>query len=92
MRATNWSEKTDARTAARRAGGRRRYNLLRQIEASDRLGEVMRLQFHFGIARGSQTLIAKSLGVSRSTICRDFKKLNETFYDYLVARSLGFED
>ena len=59
----------------RRAGGRRKYNRKRQIQAEYRLTQVVRLLDKFGFCRGYQTRIAEELGVSRSTICRDIARL-----------------
>ena len=59
----------------RRAGGRRRYNRTRQIQAEYRLTQVVRLLDKFGFCHGYQTRIAEELGVSRSTICRDIARL-----------------
>ena len=51
----------------RRAGGRRRYNGVRQFLANRRLSEVIKALKEFGFAWGSQSRIAERLGVSRST-------------------------
>lgn len=59
----------------RRAGGRRKYNRMRQIQAECRLTQVVRLLAEFGFCHGYQTRIAEKLGVSRSTICRDIARL-----------------
>jgi hypothetical protein len=61
--------------AHRRAGGRRAYNRMRQFRANHRLMEVAKLMRQMGLERGWQTRIANALGVSRSTICRDFQRL-----------------
>jgi hypothetical protein len=59
----------------RRASGRRQYNSVRQFRADYRLVKVVELLHQTGFRRGYQTKIAKVLGVSRSTICRDFRRL-----------------
>jgi hypothetical protein len=59
----------------RRAGGRRRYNFLRKqakfarrAEIFSRLANLPRVSLS---TRGLQPALAKALGVSRRTICRD---------------------
>ncbi len=60
----------------RRAGGRRRYNLQRQLEARERRKEVGRLLDLYGNSiRGTQARIARELGVSEATISRDISSL-----------------
>jgi hypothetical protein len=61
--------------ACRGAGGRRAYNRLRQLRADYRLTRVAELLHQTGLGRGWQTRVAEALGVSRSTICRDFQRL-----------------
>jgi hypothetical protein len=63
--------------AARRAGGRRRYNALRALRAELRRREVHRLVVELGGLGvwGLQSRIASALGVHRSTVHRDFWKL-----------------
>lgn len=72
-RATNWTAPTDAATAHRRAGGRRRYNAQRALLAAYRRTQLVKLlDVHGGLlVRGAQAQIARELGVSRATICRD---------------------
>jgi hypothetical protein len=59
----------------RRAGGRRRYNLQRQLNAMQRQKEVARLFREFGHVRGFQAQLARALGVSESTISRDLENI-----------------
>lgn len=59
----------------RRAGGRRKYNRVRQIRAELRFLKVVELLRETGFSRGYQTWIAKELGVSCATICCDIAKL-----------------
>ena len=61
--------------ACRRAGGRRAYNRMRQFRADYRLMKVVELLHQTGLGRGWQSRVAEALGVSRSTICRDFQRL-----------------
>jgi DNA invertase Pin-like site-specific DNA recombinase len=77
MRATNWSEQTDSLTASRRAAGRRHYNARRQFCAERRRLAVSKLALRIGWRRGYQTEIARKLGVSRSTICRDLRTMHQ---------------
>ena len=64
----------------RRAGGRRRYNQARQWAAEMRLSQVAKLLNEVPHERGYQTRIAKRLGVSRSTVCRDMARLKRTYW------------
>ena len=59
----------------RAAGGRRRWNAVRQTRAIERRAEVVKLMRTYGIGRGSQTKIAAALGVSDATISRDFNTI-----------------
>lgn len=86
MRATNWTDRTDFQTAARRAGGRRAYNNWRHLLSNVRLGAVVNELKGIGFGRGYQAEIARRLGVHRSTINRDFKKLD------LVQRGYRWEE
>lgn len=71
--------------AARRAGGRRRFNAARQIRALERRALVAQVSLQLlqdAIAagqsfRGKQVLIAEVLGVHPSTISRDLKRSRE---------------
>jgi HTH domain len=69
---TEWTESID-NSAAYRAGGRRRYNAWRRFVQIRRRAEVARLLTCKGaqFRRGIQTELARELGVSRATICRD---------------------
>ena len=64
-----WTDPTSNSEAARRAGGRRRYNAMRQTRALARLEQVLNLKR----AGWSQRQIARALGVHPSTICRDLR-------------------
>ncbi len=68
-----WSDKTDWETVCRRASWRRHYNSVRWFRAHYRRSEVARLLNVQGslFDRGTQARLARLLGVSRSTICRD---------------------
>ncbi|MHB8973462.1 MAG: hypothetical protein ACYC3X_24680 [Pirellulaceae bacterium] len=59
----------------RRAGGRRRINRHRKFLTNLRLAEVGQLLQQTGFTYGYQTKIAQTLGVHRSTVCRDLQRL-----------------
>jgi hypothetical protein len=64
----NWTAPTSNAEAHRRAAGRRRYNAMRhwlQVARRNRLLGCTRTGY------GVQAALARVLGVSRSTICRD---------------------
>jgi hypothetical protein len=63
-------EYTHAEVVAR-AGGRRRYNSLRQFNATLRRAQVLELAKERGLGRGARAQIARELNVHRSTITRD---------------------
>ena len=64
-----------AEQIARRAGGRRRYNRQRQDDVFWRLLELENIMRREGYAPGDYARWAARLGVSRSTICRDVRRL-----------------
>jgi hypothetical protein len=84
-----WGEPVSGDEAARRAGGRRRYNAWRKFRAEYRRMELVRLlRVQGGLVRrkdgwpdarigalGNQAALARQLNVSRSTICRDVQAL-----------------
>lgn len=62
----------------RRAGGRRKYNALRQMDAQLRRAEVARLLIDEGFHlrhRGAQARVARRLHVSEATISRDVRAI-----------------
>lgn len=67
----------DSETAARRAGGRRRYNRERQDAAAVRRYLLVQMLDERSLDWGAQTQMAEALGVHRSTICRDLRWLLE---------------
>jgi hypothetical protein len=71
----NWTARTDAATVSKRVGGRRRYNAVRQVRAALRRREVLKLLGAWGLGPGVQARMAAHLGVSASTISRDFRWL-----------------
>jgi hypothetical protein len=70
-----WSRPVPDHIAHRRAAGRRAYNLRRQFKASQRRAVVVRLVGERGLAWGSQSQIARELGVHRSVVCRDLRAI-----------------
>jgi hypothetical protein len=74
-RRTWWSEPTDWATVCKRNRGRARYNSWRQYLATMRRRRVLEYLAAWGWKRGVQTMIARELGVHRSTISRDFRVL-----------------
>jgi hypothetical protein len=71
----SWSTPVSPTEAARRAGGRRRYNATRTFRAAVRRRQVIELLFAHGFTYGSQRRAAEALGVSPATITRDTKAL-----------------
>jgi hypothetical protein len=60
----------------RRAAGRKRYNAWRQRRAAERRWLVWRLLQEYGGAHGAQAKIARTLGVSKATVCLDLARLH----------------
>ena len=59
----------------RRAGGRRRYNATRRALVFWRLLELEAILRRDGYQVGDYARLAKRLGVSRATVCRDVRRL-----------------
>ena len=78
MSNNNWSRPTDWDTVCRRNAGRRHYNAVRQFLRLRRRGQLVALlnQHHLLLChRGTQARLARELGVSRTTVCRDVQFL-----------------
>lgn len=76
MNRSAWSAQVTDDEAHRRAGGRAHYNSMRKYRALMRQIEVLRLfDVYSGFIYRVQARIARELGVSRSTVCRDVKKI-----------------
>lgn len=75
MNSSTWSINTTGISAAKRAGGRRRYNKNRQRMAIKRRYDLVQIIRESGLNHGWQSMAAEALGVSRSTICRDFRAI-----------------
>jgi hypothetical protein len=72
----NWSAPTDWQTVCARAAARRKYNSLRRLRAEERRRQVLELALQLGgLGRGVQTTIAAVLGVHRSTVSKDLKRI-----------------
>lgn len=80
-RAQTWSSPTSPEQAYRRAGGRRHYNAKRSEAAFRRRMEVFSALYGSGrtgsrvLRHGDRAELARTLGVSRSTVCRDVKEV-----------------
>lgn len=81
MQRSAWSTPADPDVVARRAAGRSAYNAHRQLTAHLRVIEVGRLLGAYSagtergiFTRGLQARIARTLGVSRATVCRDVRR------------------
>ncbi|QDU25896.1 hypothetical protein ETAA8_09680 [Anatilimnocola aggregata] len=91
MALAEWTDSISNDEARRRAGGRRRYNALRQFQADHRQMLVAKMIQASGFRRGVQSEIARKLGVDRATISRDVKELRtewlkeEEFRQFLAA-------
>ena len=71
MERSAWRRPSPFDEVCRRAGGRRRFNSVRQARAIQRQGEVLRLLRQSRLAHGWQAHAARQLGVSPATISRD---------------------
>ena len=71
----DWHNWVPAEYAYRRAGGRNRYNSIRQMRADMRVAKVSELLQKYPHERGLQARIAEELGVSEATISRDVGRL-----------------
>lgn len=79
MSATNWSDFDDPVMIQKRGVGWTRYNKRRIYAAHLRRWKYTKLLEEVGypLRRGWQSNLARRMGVSRSTICRDFKLADE---------------
>lgn len=71
----SWTWPVSDDEAARRAAGRRHYNSIRRLHAELRRVKVAELLRGRFLDWGVQAEIARELGVSRSTVCRDVRWL-----------------
>jgi hypothetical protein len=66
----NWDE------VCRRHAARKRWNSVRRFLANQRRQRLLALVLEIGgLQRGAQSRIAEALGVHRSTISKDFKRI-----------------
>lgn len=88
-----WARETQMSVVSRRAGGRRRHNALRQFRAEYRRTLLVReIERAGGIAHRIQAQIAKTLGVSESTISRDIKRVFRTLSVCPTCRTIRHQD
>jgi hypothetical protein len=77
-RANKWGERTDWQEVRRRAGGRRRFNAARQLQAEQRrraeLAALIRAG-RSGLERGVQRTLAQVFAVHPSTVSRDIRAI-----------------
>jgi hypothetical protein len=69
----------------RRAGGRRRYNAMRKRRKQQRRAEIIWMLAGKEKFWGVQAALAEVLGVSRATICRDFKAIGNAYKGALLS-------
>lgn len=78
MKRSEWSQPTSNDAAYRRAGGRARYNLKRFDVAFKRRQSLLLLLRHKAPRRGDLAHLARQLGVSKATVCRDVAQLKQS--------------
>jgi hypothetical protein len=72
----DWNHPRNWEEVCRRAAARRRWNAVRRVVAADRRRQVLELVLALGgLERGAQSRIAAALGVHRSTVCKDLRRL-----------------
>ncbi len=86
MRDGNWGCGTNDSEASRRAGGRRKYNAVRQSMALIRQAEVAKMYCAGGFRWGIQSEIARKLGVHRATVSRDVKLIMKVLHEEIAFR------
>jgi hypothetical protein len=81
-----WGAPVSSGEAYRRAGGRRRYNAARRRHKQLRRAQVLALTVGVDCSLwGLQSALAERLGVSRSTVCRDFAAIRDAGRGGLLA-------
>jgi hypothetical protein len=72
----DWNHPRSWEEVCRRHAARRRWNAVRRVVAADRRRRVLELALALGgLPRGAQSRIAAALGVHRSTIGKDLRRL-----------------
>jgi hypothetical protein len=72
----NWNHPRSWDEVCRRHAARSRWNAVRRVLAESRRQEVLTLLLEYGgLQRGVQRRLAEALGVHRSVISKDLKKL-----------------
>jgi hypothetical protein len=75
MNRAAWQQPISTEAAYRRAGGRRAYNMQREIAAFKRRQGLARMLGGYAPTRGELASIAHRLGVSKATASRDVAQL-----------------
>jgi hypothetical protein len=76
MRVFNWSQATSFDVVCRRASARRHFNAVRQFQATLRRAHLRQILAQYPPGREPyQYELARQLGVSQPTICRDLQFL-----------------
>jgi hypothetical protein len=83
MKRTEWQKRVSRGDMLRRAFGRTRHNLRRQLYAELRMLEVIEMLRERGAGRGELTRIAHEIGVNRSTVSRWVAAAREKGIDML---------
>jgi hypothetical protein len=88
----DWNHPRSWDEVCRRHAARRRWNAVRRVAAEDRRRRVLELVRALGgLERGAQSRIAAALGVHRSTISKDLRRLLRLAPAQIVARHLPDE-
>ncbi|MCG3145714.1 MAG: hypothetical protein HONDAALG_03365 [Gammaproteobacteria bacterium] len=85
MKKRNWKTRVGKQESSLRAGGRRRYNAMRQARMWDRRFALLRLCTRLGeIPHGRQNELAERYSVSQPVISRDLAWVRENIqYGYI---------
>ena len=95
MKPEKWSKLTSSEKVFRRAGGRRRYNAMRQRRAEARRQEMARVLGPMALLdpHGLSVALARAFGVSRQTAWRDLQRiLGGREYEFYSNGELQFRD
>src|SRR5437762_8812581 len=75
MNRADWRKPISDEAARRRAGGRARYNMQREIVAMRRREGLLKMLGGYAPTRGELASVARRLGVSKATASRDVASL-----------------